>query len=112
MDANTRDLVRRRANNHREHCLLPQEHGELAHHIEHFVSQQHSGRDDIANLALACQRCNLHKGPNLTGIDPFTGEVVGLFNPRRERWEDHFSFHGTHIMGITPTGRATVTCLI
>ena len=65
----------------------------------------------MGNLALACHRCNLHKGPNLTGIDPLTGEVVSLFNPRHERWNEHFAFHGTHIMGITPTGRATVHVL-
>jgi hypothetical protein len=107
----TRDLVRRRANNRCEYCLLPQEHSELTHHVEHIVSKQHGGRDDMGNLALACHRCNLHKGPNLTGIDPLTGEVVSLFNPRHERWNEHFSFHGTHIMGITPTGRATVHVL-
>jgi hypothetical protein len=111
MDATTRDVVRRRANNRCEYCLLPQEHSELIHHIEHIVSRQHGGPDDVGNLALACHRCNLHKGPNLSGIDPLTGEVVSLFNPRHERWNEHFSFHGTHIIGITPTGRATVHVL-
>jgi 5-methylcytosine-specific restriction endonuclease McrA len=30
----------------------------------------------LDNLALACHRCNLRKGPNLTGIDPMSGEMV------------------------------------
>jgi hypothetical protein len=111
MDATTRELVRRRAENRCEYCLLPQTHSALTHHIEHIVSKQHGGGDDIDNLALACHRCNLRKGPNLTGVDPLTGGVVGLFHPRRESWAEHFSFRGARIVGITPTGRATVHVL-
>ena len=70
MDVTTCDLVRRRAGNRCEYCLLPQAHSQLTHHIEHIVAKQHGGRDDIDNLALACHRCNLRKGPNLTGVDP------------------------------------------
>ena len=111
MDAATRDFVRRRAGNRCEYCLLPQAYSELTHHIGHIVSKQHGGRDDIDNLALACHRCNLRKGPNLTGVDPLSGQFVRLFNPRRERWAEHFLFRGVRIMGITPTGRATVQVL-
>jgi hypothetical protein len=64
-----------------------------------------------ANLALAFHRCNLHKGPNLTGIDLITGEVAPLFHPRRDRWADHFTIRGPRIEGITPCGRATVRVL-
>src|ERR1039457_110363 len=87
MDATTRDLVRRRAGERCEYCRLRQEHSELIHHVEHIVAKQHGGSEDPDNLALACHRCNLHKGPNLTGIDPRTGrsclcfirdEIVGL----------------------------------
>ena len=54
---------------------------------------------------------NLHKGPNLTGIDPVTGAVEPLFHPRRRRWSEHFASQGAVIVGITPTGRATVAAL-
>ncbi len=111
MDATTRDLVRRRADNRCEYCLLPQEHSELTHHIEHIIAKQHGGGDDVENLALACHRCNLCKGPNLTGVDPVSGELVPLFHPRRDRWAEHFLFHGVRIQGITPAGRATVKVL-
>ena len=70
MDAETRRLVRERAGARCEYCRLPQEYSELLHHIEHIVAKQQGGMDDAGNLALACHRCNLHKGPNLTGIDP------------------------------------------
>jgi hypothetical protein len=111
MDAATRDFVRTRADDRCEYCLLPQGHSGLAHHIEHIVARQHGGSDAIENLALACQRCNLHKGPNLTGIDPLTGETVSLFHPRRDPWSDHFQFDGVRLKGLTTVGRATVAVL-
>ena len=111
MDAATRDFVRRRADNRCEYCLLRQEHSDLTHHIEHIVAKQHGGRDDIENLALACHRCNLRKGPNLTGVDPGSGELVPLFHPRRDQWAEHFLFRGVRIEGITAAGRATVHVL-
>jgi len=111
MDASTREFVRRRADNRCEYCLLRQEHSQLTHHIEHIVAKQHGGRDDVDNLALACHRCNVHKGPNLTGMDPVSGELVLLFHPRRDRWAEHFLFRGVWIQGTTPIGRATVHLL-
>ena len=53
-------------------------------HIEHIVARQHGGLSRLDNLALACWNCNLKKGPNLSGIDPTTGLVVALFNPRKD----------------------------
>jgi hypothetical protein len=106
-----RDLVRQRAANRCEYCLLRQEHTDLNHHVEHIVAKQHGGSDEAENLALACHRCNLCKGPNLTGIDPLTRKVVQLFHPRQDQWQDHFRFQGVRIEGITPIGRATVQVL-
>jgi hypothetical protein len=77
-------------------------------HVEHIVSRQHGGTDDPRGLALACDRCNAYKGPNLTSIDPDTGTVVALFSPRRDVWTDHFVVREGEILGLTPAGRATV----
>jgi len=49
--------------------------------------------------------------PNLTGIDPETGALVPLFNPRRETWAEHFTLQGAAIVGLTATGRTTVAVL-
>ena len=111
MDAATRDFVRRRAGHHCEYCLLHQQHTDLTHHVEHIVAKQHGGDDDLENLALACHRCNLRKGPNLTGVDPLTRQLAPLFHPRRDQWDQHFLFRGVRIEGITPIGRATVHVL-
>jgi HNH endonuclease len=80
-------------------------------HVEHIVSRQHGGTDDPSGLALACDRCNAYKGPNLTSIDPDTRTVAALFNPRGDPWSDHFVVRCGYILGLTPTGRATVRLL-
>lgn len=112
IDAGTRRLVRERAGERCEYCWLHQNNSELLHHIEHVVARQHGGTDHVENLALACHRCNLHKGPNISGIDPLTGRVVNLFHPRRDRWQEHLAFRGVYIEGLTPSGRATVDVLM
>lgn len=112
MDAALRNMVRQRAGNRCEYCGIPQDHVPFAaFHVEHIVARQHGGGDDSSNLALACHHCNLHKGPNLTGIDPVTGQIVRLFHPRQQAWDAHFALRGVTIVGLTPTGRATVDVL-
>jgi hypothetical protein len=80
-------------------------------HIEHIIPRQHGGTDDLANLALACYHCNHHKGPNLTGIDPEAGAITPLFNPRTQRWSEHFVRQGLDVIGLTAIGRTTVRVL-
>jgi hypothetical protein len=111
MDTKARAFVRQRAGDRCEYCLLHQQHSELRHHVEHIVPRKHKGLDDPDNLALACHRCNLYKGTNLSGIDPHTAAKVSLFHPRHDRWAEHFKFKGIRIEGTSPTGRATVQVL-
>jgi hypothetical protein len=37
--------------------------------------------------------------------------LTPLFNPRTQRWEDHFALRGPLIMGQTAVGRTTVRVL-
>jgi len=78
-------------------------------HVEHIIAKKHGGRDERINLALACNRCNLHKGSNVAGVDARTGDIVALFNPRAQTWSDHFRMARGVVVGRTPIGRATVT---
>jgi hypothetical protein len=55
--------------------------------------------------------CNSHKGPNIAGIDPATGKLSKLFNPRRHKWARHFRWDGPYLIGRTPVGRVTVVVL-
>ena len=111
MDAAVRELVRRRAGNRCEYCRLRQEHTPYVLQIEHIVARKHDGGDELSNLALACDRCNLHKGSDLSGIDPETKQIVGLFNPRTESWHEHFILQEVEILGRSASGRATVRVL-
>jgi hypothetical protein len=65
------------------------------------------------NLALACARCNLHKGTRLRYRDPVSSQIVPLFNPRNQKWNRHFTWSedGVRILGRTRSGRATVIAL-
>ena len=112
MDHALRSLVRLRAGDVCEYCRLPQAASQLAtFHVEHIIARQHGGSTDENNLALACNFCNYHKGPNIAGLDPASGNLTPLFHPRRDTWKEHFSWNGTILAGQSPTGRATVQLL-
>ncbi|HEV2694955.1 MAG TPA: HNH endonuclease [Verrucomicrobiae bacterium] len=111
MDARLRQLVRRRAKNTCEYCSLAQGCEPLPFHIEHIIPRQHGGKDSAENLALACHHCNLHKGPNLSGLDPKTKKLTRLFHPRLDDWEDHFSSRNGEINGLSAVGRTTANLL-
>jgi len=107
-----RELVRTRAGDRCEYCTIPQQViPSVRFHIEHIIAIQHAGTDDPSNLALSCNRCNFHKGTNLSGIDPDTQRVVRLFNPRTDQWAEHFREMGGSIHGTTDMGRATARLL-
>ncbi len=112
MDASSAEFVRSRASGICEYCHVSQSYFAQLFHIEHIVAKQHRGSDNLGNLALCCPRCNLHKGPNLAGHDPETGEMVRLFNPRKDEWHRHFleSPDGL-VIGTTPEGRVTAYVL-
>jgi HNH endonuclease len=112
MDEQLRVQVRQRAADCCEYCGLPQSALPFARfQVDHIIAEQHNGPTELFNLALCCSRCNLSKGPNLSGIDSETGAIVTLFNPRTDNWHDHFENHGVFIVGRTPAGRATVHVL-
>ena len=56
-------------------------------------------------------RCNYHKGPNLSGVDPESNQIVILFHPRKDIWAEHFRWEGPVLIGVTPTAGATIAVL-
>lgn len=111
MRARLREDVRRRAGSRCEYCHFPERFAELRFQLDHIQAQQHRGPTTPANLAWCCLRCNKHKGPNLSAVDPETEQTVDLFHPRKDQWEKHFVWQGPRLVGLTPIGRATVTLL-
>ena len=79
--------------------------------IDHVIARQHGGLTTLGNLALSCLHDNSHKGPNIAGVDPLTGKLTKLFNPRRHKWERHFRWDGPYLVGRTDIGRTTVAVL-
>jgi len=111
MDAATRELVRQRANWRCEYCRFPDHALDLPFHVEHVVASVHRLDDSLSNLAWACPRCNLRKGPNLTTVDHDSGEQVPLYNPRTMVWDDHFMIRDGCVVGTSSCGRGTVRLL-
>ena len=110
VSAQQRRVVAKRARNCCEYCLSQLQFSADSLSVEHIVPSSRGGGDGLGNLGLACQRCNNHKFTATESPDPLTGELVPLFHPRQQRWQDHFmwSHDCLFIRGFTPTGRATV----
>lgn len=77
------------------------------------AGQPHPELDDLSNLAAACPLCNRGKWDRTSSPDPLTGYRQRLFNPREDRWAEHFAWSEDFllILGRTPIGRATVAQL-
>lgn len=109
--ADLRELVVTRAGLRCEYCRLSQLGQEATFHIDHVRPRSADGPTTPENLALACVSCSLRKWAKQTATDPETGEEVPLFNPREQNWHDHFRWESERVMGLTPTGRATLESL-
>ncbi|MEQ9233928.1 HNH endonuclease [Coleofasciculus sp. E2-BRE-01] len=109
--ASLRRLVIQRADNRCEYCGISQIGQVATFHIDHIVPVVAGGETIAENLALACVSCSLRKGARQKLEDSETGEVVSIFNPRRQVWKEHFDWNGVQVVGLTATGRATVQAL-
>jgi hypothetical protein len=110
---NLRQTVRERANHRCEYCLSHQDYIMGRLQIDHIQPVAKGGETTEDNLCLACELCNQYKWTQTEGVDPESGTVVPLFNPRHQKWKEHFAWsaEGTKIIGITACGRATVISL-
>jgi HNH endonuclease len=107
ISAALRREVRERARERCEYCLIAEYQVFGPHEPDHLIALNHGGETSSANLALACFECNRFKGTNIASLDPLTGKLVALFNPRIQRWAEHFQLNGSQIGPLTATGRAT-----
>lgn len=102
-----RILVIERARGCCEYCLIHDEDVFLPHHLDHAIALKHRGKSVEDNLCYSCARCNVNKGSDLSSIDIVTNALTPLYNPRRDRWEDHFRLEGVLIVPLTAVGRVT-----
>ena len=105
-----KEVVKQRAYDCCEYCWSQEAYSPDTFSVEHIVPLVKGGTNDNGNLAYACQGCNNRKFTSVEGVDPLTGVIVPLYHPRRDQWAANFAWNesGTLIVGLTPTGRATV----
>lgn len=100
-----------RAKGRCEYCLINEKFSPYSHEIDHIIPHKHGGNNELKNLALSCLSCNRHKGADFATIKPETNEIIPLFNPRRNKWSDHFTVENGKIIGLTEIGKATTKLL-
>lgn len=118
--------VRFRARDACEYCLLPTS-GQFE--VDHIIPlprwtdyaagrirdvqprPERSRLNHLMNVAWTCRFCNLAKGPHIQ--HRLGRRSYRLFDPRFDRWEDHFRFLHQYlfIIGITSVGMVTEAAL-
>lgn len=103
--------VREQAHNCCEYCLLAEDDAYFPHEADHIISVKHRGLSVLENLAWSCFDCNRFKGSDIASLDTISGALVPLFNPRVQRWHDHFQLDAGAILPLPSIGRATAALL-
>ncbi len=108
-----RELVFNRAKGLCEYCKSPANISSQPFVAEHIMPKSKGGETFEYNLALSCQGCNNYKYNKTSALDSLTGEMEFFFNPREDKWEEHFTWSDDtlEIIGMTKAGRVTVDVL-
>lgn len=95
-----------------EYCRLHENNSFYTHELDHIHAEKHGGKTIEGNLCFACADCNRHKGSDICSLDPITEDVVALYHPRRDVWDEHFQLTSDGVIQpLTATGRATARIL-
>lgn len=108
-----RQKVREQSLHRCSYCQSQQKVIGISLTVDHIIPESLGGSTTLDNLCMACWDCNLFKSNQVTAADPQTALVIRLFHPNQQEWSDHFSWNpdGTQVIGLTPTGRATIIAL-
>ena len=109
--AELRRIVITRANACCEYCRIADDDTHYGCELDHIISEKHGGETEAYNLALVCARCNQAKGSDIGSIHWESGLFVRLYNPRTDRWAEHFQLIGCLIEGVSPIGMVTANLL-
>jgi HNH endonuclease len=90
-----------------EYCLLSELVSFYTFHIDHIKSTKHGGLSILLNLAYCCPDCNFFKGSDLGTFVLNDDQLARFFNPRKDKWQDHFIVQNGAIYGKTEIGVAT-----
>lgn len=103
--------IAERAGGKCEYCLTPEWILLAGCEVDHVISRKHGGITAPSNLAFSCARCNRAKGSDIGSVLPSTGQYCRLFNPRIDRWTEHFSLEGSQIVGRSDLAQVTIKIL-
>jgi hypothetical protein len=98
-------------NNCCAYCLQPEVFAFCSHEIDHIIAEKHGGETVEGNLALACKLCNTFKGSDIASVDPEGQEIIRLYQPRIDRWQDHFQLANAELIPLTAIARTTIFLL-
>ncbi|MEK7256803.1 MAG: HNH endonuclease signature motif containing protein [Bacteroidota bacterium] len=105
-----RKLIAERAFYLCEYCLIHADDTAWTCPVDHIISLKHGGAHHPDNMAQACLICNRDKGADL-GTILMSGDFARLFNPRKDKWWEHFELKNGLILPKTDIGEATVKVL-
>jgi hypothetical protein len=110
ISSEVRREVAARADSLCEYCLIAEEDTFFGCEVEHIISPKHDGSSALENLAFACAFCNRHKGSDVGSVSE-SGEFSRFFNPRTDRWAEHFQLGQIIIQPQTIIGEVTARIL-
>ena len=87
--------------------------GGTGSHLSHRPHHARCGRRRHCQRqpALDCVSCSLRKGARQTAPDPQSGLPAPLYHPRQDNRHFHFRWDEVTVIGLTATGRATISAL-
>ena len=113
-----RQQVELDAGNRCGYCLTERRYTAKLLHVEHIIPIATGGTSTIDNLWLACDLCNSYKGMATHATDQVSDELAPLFNPRKQKWSEHFRwsedsirpFHFRTAFTASSVGSITAAC--
>jgi HNH endonuclease len=108
--ADLRRLVASRAIYLCEYCLVHESDTYLGCQVDHSISEKHGGATVAENLAYACTFCNRAKGSDIGSLTS-ANDFTRFFNPRIDRWADHFILRDEEIAPLSAIGEVTARIL-
>lgn len=98
-----------------EYCLIHADDTYWGCQIDHIISEKHGGATTVDNLAHTYTFCNRNKGSDigsmLAATKPQERQFVRFFNPRIDRWSNHFHLDRIVITPLTAIGKITANIL-
>ncbi len=106
-----RRAIAKRADYRCEYCLSSEADSVNSFEIDHIFPLKHGGTTVLENLAYTCIICNRNKGTDIATATYPSRQFTPLFNPRTDKWNEHFGIDDGMIFGKTEIGLATIKVL-